>query len=227
MTGKKGKRRKIEIEDKRSRTEDQNDPETGGEQLEQQLMEYADISQLAEEQDPPAAEVPLEAAEQERADGDIDWQQQAAEYLELAQRTQADLENYRKRVLKDIEDARRFAVEGLLIDLFPSLDGLAQAIETFKTTPEGENPLLDGVRRTIRSLETALGRHGIEKINDAPAPFDPALHHALQVEDSDDIREDTVAEVYVEGYRLGDTVLKPAMVRVLKPREVPAEADEA
>jgi molecular chaperone GrpE len=216
MTEKRDKRRKIEIEDKRFRAEDGDALEPAEAPLEPKMMEYTDIAKLAQQGTAAPAGVSPEQATAP-ADDDADWQQQAGEYLELAQRAQAELENYRKRVLKDIEDARRFAVEGLLIDLFPSFDGLAQAIETYKEVQDGENPLLDGVRRTIRSLEAALKRHGIEKINDAPAPFDPALHHALNVEEDSEVLEETVAEIYVEGYRLGDTVLKPAMVRVLKP----------
>ncbi len=118
---------------------------------------------------------------------------------------------------KDVEDARRFAVEALLADLFPALDGLAQAAATFRGTPDSENPLLDGVRRTVKSLESAMLKHGIEKIGDAPVPFDGELHQALSVEESDEVAEPTVVEVFVEGYRLGKSVLKPAMVRVVKP----------
>jgi molecular chaperone GrpE len=153
------------------------------------------------------------------AEGDVPWPQRAMEYLELARRKEAELQNYRKRVQKDMEVARRYAVEALLVDLFPALDGLAQAATSFSDTVDGENPLLDGVRRTVKSLETALSKHGIEKINQAPVPYDPESHQALNVETSNDVDVDTVAEVYVEGYRLGDTVLKPAMVRVVKPAQ--------
>jgi len=147
----------------------------------------------------------------------VDWQAKAAEYLDLAQRKEAELRNYRKRNQQDLQDARRFAVEGLLADLFPALDGLAQAAHTYRDKPDGEDPLLDGVRRTVRSLEKALLRHGVEKINEAGVPYDSHLHHALNVEESADVTCETVAEVYVEGFRMGNVVLKPAMVRVVKP----------
>lgn len=182
-------KRKIEVTDKRYRPEDDELPP----------------------QDGAGAEA---AAAAEPAE---DWQAKAQEYLDLAQRKEADLRNYRKRVQQDLEDARRFAVEGLLIDLFPALDGLAQAAHTYREKPDGDDPLLDGVRRTVKSLETALTRHGVEKINAAPVPFNPNWHQVLSIEDSADVAEETVAEVYVEGYRMGDVVLKPAMVRVLKP----------
>lgn len=140
----------------------------------------------------------------------------AAEYLDLAQRKEAELRNYVRRVQQDMEDARRYAIESLLESLFPALDGLAQAASTYKDKAAGEDPLLDGVRGTIRALEAALLKNGIQKISDCPAPYDPELHQALNVEPSDAVTEDTVTEVYVEGYRLGNRILKPAMVKVLK-----------
>jgi molecular chaperone GrpE len=147
----------------------------------------------------------------------------AERLLELAQRKEAELQNFRKRAAKDKEDARRFAVEGLLFDLFPALDGLSQAAHTFKDTPPGENPLLDGVRSTIRSLEEALKKHGIEKISEAGVTFDPNLHQPLTVEEAEDAESEVVAEVYTEGFRYGDKILKPAMVKVIKPAAAPME----
>ncbi len=126
-------------------------------------------------------------------------------------------QNFRKRVSIDVEEGRRFAIEGLLESLFPALDGLALASAQYKATPDGENPLLDGLRRTVKIIENALLKHGIEKINACPAEYNPEIHQALSVEDSPDVTTETVVEIYVEGYRLGDTVLKPAMVRVAKP----------
>lgn len=216
MTKEQPGRRRIMIEDKRTRDE------TGGNGAPQEALQPAadavsadDLASLAgtpavqpdAARDGAALEQPQQA----------DWEQRAAEYLDLAQRKEAELRNYIKRVQQDLEDARRFAVEGLLSDLFPALDGLAQAAHTYRERPDSEDPLLDGVRRTVRAVEAALNKHGISKINTAGVPFDPQMHHALNVEESSDVTEDTVAEVYVEGYRMGSIVLKPAMVKVVKP----------
>ena len=204
MTKQKGDRRRIEIDDKRARGEDgEPEPEAGN---------GGSSSSLAAEQQQERATTGPVAGQAE-----LTPEEQAAQYLELAKRREAEFRNYRRRVQKDVEDARRFAVEALLADLFPALDGLAQAAATFKDTPDGDNALLDGVRRTVKSLDGAMLKHGIEKIGDAPVPFDGELHQALSVEDSDQVADPTVVEVYVEGYRLGSTVLKPAMVRVVKP----------
>jgi molecular chaperone GrpE len=195
---------KIEVTDKRHRPD---------EAAPQQGVDDAALREFTAGDTAPAAAQPAP----EHA-GQPDWQAQAAEYLDLAQRREADLRNYRKRVQQDMEDARRFAVEGLLVDLFPALDGLAQAAHTYTAKPDGEDPLLDGVRRTVKALESALSKHGVKKINECGVPFDSHLHQALNVEESADATEETVAEVYVEGYRMGDVVLKPAMVRVVKPQ---------
>ncbi|MBN2082129.1 nucleotide exchange factor GrpE [bacterium] len=204
-------RRKIEIEDKRAR----DDEAAGASQreLDEQLMQLVDST--IEDEEP--AQAAVEPGPGQPPVGDPIWVERAGEYLELAQRKEAELRNYRKRVQKDMELARRYAVEGLLADLFPALDGLAQAVQSFQNTPDEQNPLLEGVRRTIKVLESAMGKHGIEKINAVNVPFNPERHNAINVEESGDVAVDTVAEVYVEGYCLGDTVLKPAIVRVLKP----------
>jgi len=155
------------------------------------------------------------AGEVDAAAPDTDWAARATEHLELAQRKEAELRNYMQRVKRDIEDARRFAVEGLLADLFPALDALAQAAASYKDTPDGEDKLLDGVRGTARLLKGALSKHGLTPINETGVAFDGHLHQALTVEGEGE-DEGTVAEVYTEGYRMGDHVLKPAMVRVVK-----------
>lgn len=141
---------------------------------------------------------------------------QAREYLELAQRKEAEFRNYRAKERERMEDARRFAIEGMLHDLFPVLDGLAQA--TANIGPEREDdPLVVGLRNTAKALEKALLRHGVEKIDAAGTDFDSELHQPVHVEVSDQVESDKVIEVYVAGYRLHGKVLKPAMVKVLQP----------
>jgi molecular chaperone GrpE len=215
MTKDQPGKRRIEIEDKRMRDEQLVGAEPSlGLQSELQEANSQCFATGSDAVEPPTAP---DTGKMPAPPETPDYQQQAAEYLDLAQRKEAELRNYRKRAQQDLEDARRFAVEGLLADLFPALDGLAQCARTYKDKVDGEDPLLDGVRRTVRALEGALLKHGVTKIGVADVPFDPSLHQALSVEASDDITEEVVAEVYVEGYRMGDVVLKPAMVRVVKP----------
>lgn len=227
---KKNERRRIHIEDKRGREEQKAQAaaaDDGNGQspkdasvVDDALLEFSDPAAVDAQEAGAGAEgfAPgVAGTEQLKAQPEKSPEQLAGEYLELAQRKEAELRNLRKRQEQDMADARRYAVEALLSDLFPALDGLAQAANTYKDTPPGENALLDGVRSTIRTLERALAKHGIERIEEAGVPFDSNLHQPLQVEENSDVSEETVGEVYVQGYKLGDVVLKPAMVKVVKP----------
>lgn len=211
MTKEPSKRR-IEITDKRRRDEQPGDGqgETAPAVADAALRQFTVPGEPVE----PGMTAPAPKAEAPEL---VDWQAKAAEYLDLAQRKEAELRNFARRVQQEKDDARRFAVEELLADLFPALDGLAQCARTYRDQPDGADPLLDGVRRTVRVLESALLKHGVEKISEAGVPFDPQQHNALAVEESPEATAETVAEVYVEGYRMGNVVLKPAMVKVVRP----------
>ena len=218
-----GNKRRIDIVDKRASADDGAAANTAGTEAPVEseglaTMQGAPEGSARQSISPDAATTQGSAESTATDEHGIEfWQEQAKENIELAMRKQAELENYRRQVSKDMDNTRRFAVERLLSDLFPVLDGLAQAVRTYKDTPDNENPLVDGLRRTLRALDTALAKHGISKIGEAQVAFDSELHQPLTIDESPDVSEEIVAEVYVEGYRLGDTVLKPAMVRVLKP----------
>lgn len=144
---------------------------------------------------------------------------EAGEYLRLAQRAQADLINYRKRVESEHETYKQFAIEDLIFELVPVLDSLAQAEHMYKDIAHGENPLLDGVRKTREMLMKVFMEHGIEMISEAKVPFNPSMHQPLHSEASPDVVIEMVAEVYQQGVRIADRVIKPAMVKVLTPLE--------
>jgi len=165
------------------------------------------------------AEAPLleEVGPAQDNSAETDWQAKAAEYLDLARRKEAELRNALRRGVDEREHAVSNAIEALIHDLFPALDALAQAAGVYPATPEGENKLLDGVRGTLKLMKKGLSKHGIEIIGAVGEPFDGHLHQALQVEEGD-VADEQVAEVYAEGYRIGDRVLKPAMVKVVKPQ---------
>ena len=241
---KKNEKRRIEIEDKRMRDGLDGPDELMSEleadarevlgDMDDALFEFTTAGQaaagkaaMAEDaaQKYKAAQPEAPAEEQDElvvvkpaaSEVELTPEEQIIELRDMVQRKEAELRNFQKRVQQDMSDARRFAMEGLLFELFPALDGMAQAAQTYKDTPDGENPLLDGVRSTVKAVDKALLKHGIEKINTVDVEFDPELHQPLNVETNSDVEAEMVAEVYVEGYRLGDKILKPAMVRVVKP----------
>lgn len=132
------------------------------------------------------------------------------EYLALAQRTQADFENYRKRVAKEASTAQQRGVAKLAKELLPALDNLDRALEA---APE-DDPLLEGVKLVRNELHAALQRVGIEAFSPHGERFDPAEHEAMAQQPVDGVDGGHVAEVFQPGYRMGETVIRPARVLV-------------
>ncbi len=136
--------------------------------------------------------------------------QQRDEYLALAQRTQADFENYRKRVARDAAQAQERGVAKLAKELLPALDNLDRAIEA----AADEDPLLAGVRLVRKEIADALARVGVDAYAPLGEPFDPNRHEAMAQQAVEGAEPGTVAEVYQNGYRMGETVIRPARVLV-------------
>jgi molecular chaperone GrpE len=132
------------------------------------------------------------------------------QYLALAQRTQADFENYRKRVARDATQAQDRGVAKLAKELLPALDNLDRAIEA----AEAEDPLLAGVRLVRAEIAAALARVGIEAFAPLGEPFDPNQQEAMAQQPVEGAASGTVAEVYQDGYRMGETIIRPARVLV-------------
>jgi molecular chaperone GrpE len=135
---------------------------------------------------------------------------QRDEYLALAQRTQADFENYRKRVARDAAQAQDRGVAKLAKELLPALDNLDRAIEA----AEDEDPLLAGVRLVRSEIAAALARVGIEAFAPLGERFDPNQQEAMAQQPVEGAASGTVAEVYQNGYRMGETIIRPARVLV-------------
>jgi molecular chaperone GrpE len=138
------------------------------------------------------------------------------EYLALAQRAQADFENYRKRAAKDVATSESRGVAKLARELLPALDNLALALSAAESGAETEHDrkLLEGIRLVENELSAALARVGIEAYSPEGEPFDPELHEAMAKQPVEGAASGTVAEVYQRGYRLNGSVLRPARVVV-------------
>ena len=132
------------------------------------------------------------------------------EYLALAQRTQADFENYRKRVARESAAALQRGVAKLAKELLPALDNLDRALDAAAE----DDPLLDGVRLVRGELSAGLGRLGIESFGAAGDTFDPVEHEAVAQQPVEGALSGSVVEVYQPGYRLGASVIRPARVLV-------------
>ncbi len=137
---------------------------------------------------------------------------QRDEYLALAQRTQADFENYRKRVAREAAAAQERGCTLLAKELLPALDNLDRALEA----AAADDPLLEGVRLVRAELNAALGRAGIESFSPLGEEFDPSVHEAVATlpQPPGGKPSGTVVEVYQPGYRLGKSIIRPARVVV-------------
>jgi len=169
--------------------------------------------EAAPESDAPAEEQPkaAEAAEAQPKDPLAEAEAERDRYLELAQRAQADFENYRKRTAKDVASAGARAKIGLVRDLLPVVDNLERALASAGDT---DSALAEGVRLVLSELRGVFAREGVTAIAPAGDEFDPTVHEAISTRSEDGAKPGVVVEVVEKGYRLGDTVIRPARVVV-------------
>ena len=135
---------------------------------------------------------------------------EAAKYLELAKRTQADFENYRKRMARENAAAQDRGVAKVAKELLPALDHLELSLKA----AEGHEDVIKGFALVRDELLAGLGKSGIEAFSPAGEPFDPNEHEAMAAQPSEDAESGTVIEVYQQGYRINGAVLRPARVIV-------------
>lgn len=148
--------------------------------------------------------------------------EKADEYLALAQRSKADFENYRKRAARDAAAAQERGVIKLARELLPAVDNLDRALAAAESasTPEGGQAdngaatLVSGIKLVHADVMAALARVGIEPFSPRGEAFDPQHHEAVAQQPVDGAEPGTIVEVYQSGYRLGDSVLRPARVVV-------------
>lgn len=136
----------------------------------------------------------------------------AAEYLDGLQRERAAFQNYRKRTERERGEQSRLVVGNLLLKLLPTLDDFYRAMEAVPAGARDE--WFEGVMLIQRKLERFLEDEGVTEIPALGQPFDPQLHEAVGVDPDATAESGTITEVVQRGYRLGDRVLRPALVRV-------------
>lgn len=140
-------------------------------------------------------------------------QQELSEAQNQLLRAQADLENYRRRVRREMDEERRFAAAPLLRDLLPAMDNLQRAIEAAEKN-ETAAGLVEGVRMVAQQIGQVLEQHGCQRIPALGETFDPNWHEAMTQQPSDEHPTGVVSFEARTGYRLHDRVLRPAQVIV-------------
>jgi molecular chaperone GrpE len=151
----------------------------------------------------PASADPLAVAKKEAADNHD-------RYL----RAVADLENFRRRTVREKEELRLFAASRLLEDLLPALDNLGLGLAAARQPKADLKGLANGVELVQQQLKGALAAHGLKEINPLGQPFDPHQHEALSHQPSADVKPEHVLNVVRTGYTLNGRLLRPASVVV-------------
>lgn len=176
------------------------------------LEEETPETELETEEDLPEAEAteekePETTEEEKKDEPSPDTELLRAQLLRL----QADFENFRARTERQRAETVAFANEGLITKLLGVLDNLERAM----ASGSPEDPVIQGIKLVYDEFLRILEAEGLEEIP-ADGEFDPNLHHAVMMEESEDVPSDHITETLQKGYRLKDRVIRPAMVKVAK-----------
>ena len=128
-------------------------------------------------------------------------------------RQAAEFDNYRKRIDRERKDLSEYAAADILRDMLPIVDDFERAL---KVEAPGADPYRQGLEIIHRGLLDLLRKRGVTTIDAVGTDFDPHIHQAVAYEDAPDKREGEVIAEFARGYRLGDRLLRPAMVKVAK-----------
>ena len=163
----------------------------------------------AEEQE--IDESTLESGDEVLSNLIADYETKLGEMRELVLRERAELDNQRKRLQRDLDQARKFANERLLGELLPVVDHLERALTTDKGEKGG---LRAGVELIFKELLRVAESHGLIVVDPAGEKFDPERHQAMTMVESTEVARDHVVTVLQKGYVLNDRLLRPALVNV-------------
>ncbi|MFC3149453.1 nucleotide exchange factor GrpE [Litoribrevibacter euphylliae] len=187
------------------------------EQLNESLNEQAEAVAAAEEQvvesvDSEEVDVAALQAELEQAKAELN------DVKEASLRTQAEMQNVRRRAEQDVEKAHKFGLEKMAKELLDVADNLDRALQASESDKDNEaiKPLYDGVAMTRDGLNQMMAKFKLEAVDPMGETFNPELHQAMSMIDQPDVAANTVIAVMQKGYTLSGRLLRPAMVVVAK-----------
>lgn len=128
-------------------------------------------------------------------------------------RGRAELENLRKRLHKEMQEALKYAIEPFLKEFLPSIDNLERALDAAKSSHNVE-ALVEGVTLTLNEIRKVLAKHGIKEVESLGRSFDPRVHEALERLETDEVPNGHISREYQKGYLLHDRLIRPAKVAV-------------
>ncbi|MGK3143369.1 nucleotide exchange factor GrpE [Pantoea sp. C2G6] len=131
-------------------------------------------------------------------------------------RAQAEVENIRRRAEMDVEKAHKFALEKFANELLPVIDSLERALEMANKEDTQLAPMIEGIELTLKGLLGAVRKFGVEVVGETGVPFNPEVHQAMSMMESEEHEPNHVMMVMQRGYTLNGRLLRPAMVAVSK-----------
>ena len=140
----------------------------------------------------------------------------ADEHWELYMRTQAELENLRRRAERDVQNAHKFGLEKFVNELLPVMDSMELGMAAANAEEEAVKPLLEGMELTLKMFQSVLGKMGITVVNPENEAFNPEFHQAMSMQETTDVEPNTVLAVMQKGYVMNERLVRPAMVVVSK-----------
>ena len=162
----------------------------------------------------PASPLPEEPAAPDPTELLAAAKKEAADNYDRYVRSVADLENHRRRTIREKEELRQFAASRVLEDLLPVLDNLGLGLAAAKAPNADLKTLVGGIGMVADQLKNSLANHGLKEINPLGVSFDPNLHEAISQQPSADVAEGCVATVVRVGFTLNGRLLRPASVIV-------------
>lgn len=148
-----------------------------------------------------------------------DARAKADEHWDQFMRVTAELENTRRRYERELEAARKFALERFVSELLPVRDSLELGLTAARESQADAGKLHEGMDLTVKMLGDVMQKFGVAPVEPMGEPFDPNLHQALSIQPRDDVPANTVVVVVQKGYTLNGRLVRPAMVMVSRPSE--------
>jgi molecular chaperone GrpE len=143
-------------------------------------------------------------------------EQELTEAKDQTLRTQAEMQNIRRRAQADVEKAHKFALEKFSAELLPVIDNLERALETIPPNDASTKPIEEGISLTLKSFLDVIAKFNMTVIDPAGEPFDPQMHQAMSMIENKEVEPNTVLQVVQKGYSLNGRVIRAAMVMVSK-----------
>lgn len=185
----------------------QQEPAVEGELLEAEAEEQSTQEQSENQRETAGIDAPQQEIET--------LKMQAQESLDKAIRAQAELDNVRKRTLRDVENAHKYALDKFANELLPVIDSLELGIDAAETAEE-QNTLKEGMQLTLKMFRDVMEKFGVKEVESQGEKFDPEKHEAVSMQELEGAQPGTVATVLQKGYALNGRLIRPAMVIVAK-----------